>query len=169
MFNSELAEFLAHSVELEAEARERYQELADSMDSHNNPQVSEFFQRMAMEASEHLSEVELIVGSAALPRLKPWEFNWLDAEAPESTSYEALHYRMGMREAVSLALENEHAAQRYYRHVAARSNDPETVRIATKFADEEQLHAAALERILQQLPPDAVHARLEDDEPHLPE
>ena len=67
MFNSELAEFLAHSVELEAEARERYQELAEAMAVHHNSEVAEFFRRMATEASDHLAEVERIVGGAVLP------------------------------------------------------------------------------------------------------
>lgn len=169
MFNEELADFLAHSLELESEARERYQEMAEAMESHHNTEVAAFFRRMAEEASHHLAEVEAMIGSAQLPQMKPWEFRWLEAEAPESGSHEGLHYRMGLRQAVELALGNERSAERYYRHRADNSSDSETVRIASEFADEELQHVAALQQMLQQLPPDPVYGREEDDDPHLPE
>ena len=60
MIYTELDIFLAHSVELESEAQERYLELAESMATHNNGEVAAFFQRMAREASQHLAEVEAL-------------------------------------------------------------------------------------------------------------
>ena len=136
--DSELANFLAHSLELESEARERYAELADSMDAHHNRPVADFFRRMAGEAEHHLREVAELAGHMSLPQLKAWEFDWPDAEPPETASYEALHYRMSLRQAMTLALANEHAAERYYREFARRSADAGTAAVATRFADEEQ-------------------------------
>jgi rubrerythrin len=104
-----------------------------------------------------------------LPQLKAWEFNWPEAESPETASYEALHYRMSLRQAMTLALENERAAESYYRQVANSSDDSETVRIAGQFADEERSHAAELECMLQELPQNGENLREEDDEPHMPE
>ena len=169
MANKELAEFLAHSVELESEAMERYEELADAMAQHHNDQVAQFFLRMAREASHHLAEVSDLAKDMVLPELKAWEFNWPEAESPETASYEALHYRMSLRQAMTLALENERAAQSYYRQVANSSSDDETCRIATQFADEERSHAAELECMLQELPQNGENLREEDDEPHMPE
>ena len=169
MANKELAEFLAHSVELESEAMERYEELADAMAQHHNDQVAQFFLRMAREASHHLAEVSGLAKGMELPQLKAWEFNWPEAESPETASYEALHYRMSLRQAMNLALENERAAQSYYRQVANSSSDDETCRIATQFADEERSHAAELECMLQELPQNGENLREEDDEPHMPE
>lgn len=169
MANKELAEFLAHSVELESEAMERYEELADAMALHHNEQVAQFFLRMAREASHHLAEVSELAKGMVLPQLKAWEFNWPEAESPETASYEALHYRMSLRQAMTLALENERAAQSYYRQVADSSGDDETCRMATGFADEELSHAAELERMLQELPQNGENLREEDDEPHMPE
>ena len=167
--NSELAHFLAHSVELESEARERYEELADSMAQHHNEQVALFFLRMAREAQQHLAEVAELGGGMALPELKAWEFNWPGAEPPETASYEAMHYRMSLRQAMSLALQNERAAQAYYAEAADSASDAETVRIARLFAEEEASHAAELERMLQELPENGAHLREEDDDPHMPE
>ncbi len=167
--NSELANFLAHSLELESEARERYVELADSMDAHHNRPVADFFRRMAGEAEHHLREVAELAGHLSLPQLKAWEFDWPDAEPPETASYEALHYRMSLRQAMTLALANEHAAERYYREFAKRSTHAGTAAVATRFADEERGHAAELERMIAALPANGKHLLEEDDEPHMPE
>ena len=169
MANKELAEFLAHSVELESEAGERYGELANSMAQHHNDPVAQFFQRMSAEASHHLAEVDDLAKGLLLPQLKAWEFNWPEAESPETASYEAMHYRMSLRQAMTLALENERAAEQYYRQVANSSGDGETAKIAGQFADEELSHAAALEAMLKDLPENGANLREEDDDPHMPE
>ncbi len=169
MANNELAVFLAHSIELESEAGERYGELADSMAAHHNEPVAQFFLNMALEASHHLAEVSTLAKDLTLPELKAWEFTWPEAEPPETASYEALHYRMSLRQAISLALENERAAQNYYRGVADNTDDEETARIASEFADEELSHAAQLEKRLQELPENGAHIHEEDDDPNMPE
>ena len=104
-----------------------------------------------------------------LPQLKAWEFDWPDAEPPETASYEALHYRMSLRQAMQLALANEHAAERYYREFANRTGDAGTAAVANRFADEESGNAAELERMIAALPASGLHLREEDDEPHMPE
>lgn len=169
MPNTELAEFLAHSLELETEARDRYEELADSLATHHNEQVANFFLRMAGEAELHLAEVAELARGIVLPELKAWEFDWPGAESPEAASYEAMHYRMSLHQAMTLALENERAAQEYYRQAVTRTDDAETARVASQFADEELLHAQQLERALAQLPANGESLREEDDEPHMPE
>ena len=169
MANKKLAEFFAYSVELESEAMERYEELADVMALHHNDQVAQFFVRMAQEVTHHLAKVSDLAKDMELPELKAWEFNWPEAESPETASYEALHYRMSLRQAMILALENERAAESYYRQVANSSDDAQTVRIAGQFADEELSHAAELECMLQELPQNGANVREEDDEPHMPE
>jgi rubrerythrin len=167
--NSNLADFLAHSLELESEARDRYAEMAESMAGHRNLPVADFFRRMAAEAEHHLQEVAELSADLTLPTLNAWEFDWPDAEPPETTSYEALHYRMSLRQAMTLALANEHAAERYYRQFASTSADAQTTAVATRFADEELGHAAELERLIADLPENGAHLREEDDDPHMPE
>ncbi|MEH6610205.1 MAG: ferritin family protein [Halioglobus sp.] len=169
MTNNELAAFFAHSIELESEAGERYQELADSMAAHHNEPVAKFFTDMVLEANHHLAEVTTLAKDLTLPELKPWEFKWPEAEPPETTSYEALHYRMSLHQAIALALENERAAENYYRGVVVNTGDAETARIAGQFADEELSHAAQLEKLLQELPGNGAYIREEDDDPHMPE
>lgn len=169
MANDQLAHFLAHSLELESEARERYLELADSLAAHYNWSVSDFFRRMAREAELHLAEVTQLAAGMTLPRLKAWEFEWPEEESPETASYEAVHYRMSLRQAITLALANERAAERYYRQVATDSSDPETARIASSFAEEEASHAEALLQKLGKIPDNSPLLHLDDDPPHMPE
>jgi rubrerythrin len=165
----EFAEFLAHSLELESEARERYAEMADIMEVHHNREVAAFFQRMTREAGLHLEEVTALAAGLALPRLNAWEYGWPGAEPPETSSYEALHYRMSLRQGIELALGNERAAERFYSLVAEEAVDERTRRTARQFAVEEASHAAALERMLAELPANGELLREEDDEPTMPE
>lgn len=167
--NNELALFLAHAVELEREAAERYQELADTLEVHNNPEVADFFARMAGEARLHLSSVLEHVGDETLPTLQPWEFDWPDPEAPESASYEATNYRMTLRQAISLAMQNEVRAWAYYSQTAERSVDKKTRQLANSYAEEEKAHARELERALEKMSEDPVYHWEDDDDPHLPE
>ncbi len=168
MNKDSLTNFLAHSVELETEARNRYKELSETMATHNNEEVAAFFKRMVKEAKLHLKEVSEIADGMNLPEIKSWEFEWPDGEAPEAASYEDLHYLMTLRQAMELALKQEHSAERYYRSVAESSDDPETVKFATMFADEELSHAAALKKMIAALPEDGSCPRVDDDEPHMP-
>jgi rubrerythrin len=88
MKNPALAEFLAHSVELESEAQDRYGELADAMEGHHNREVAAFFRRMAEEAEHHLMEVTELAGDMVLPQLKAWDYDWPGTEPPETADYE---------------------------------------------------------------------------------
>jgi rubrerythrin len=164
----EFNRFLAHALELEEEAMTRYQELAEAMQAHNNLEVAAFFEGMAEEASKHLAEVRAHATVDELPRLAPWEYDWT-TEAPESASYEAVHYRMDMRQALELALANEREAGAFYGSVAASANDPDTASLAATYAEEEAEHARRLEQRLADVPPTPA-TQFEDDDPaHSPE
>ncbi len=169
MSSMNLAEFFAHSVELESEAHDRYEELADAMENHHNREVSAFFRRMAEEAVHHLAEVAEMSEGMELPHLKAWDFQWPEEEPPETASYEAVHYRMSLRQAMTLALKNERAAEEFYRQCAGAAGDEETARAANHFADEESTHAASLERLIDELPENGEFLYEEDDDPHMPE
>lgn len=169
MVSKEMALFLAHAVELETEARQRYEELADTMDSHYNTEVAVFFRRMGAEAAQHAAEVADIAKGLELPALKPWEFDWLEAEPPETTSFESVHYRMSLHDAMLLAMKNEQAAHDYYQHVVERASDKEAARLASQFANEELGHLKELQHMISDVPASGPYQKEEDDEPHMPE
>ena len=155
--------FLAHAVALEEEAMQRYRELAEALEAHNNPEVAAFFAAMSEESAKHLAEVQALAAGHELPELAAWEFDW-PGEAPESASYEALHYRMDMRAAMELALANERSAEAFYTAAAESARDETTARLARGFAAEEQEHARLLMHRLEGLEP-APAFQFEDDDP----
>ncbi len=166
--SAELLRFLAHALELEADAANRYEEQAEALQVHNNPAIAAFFTQMAEESARHLSEVEALIANRALPEIPPWDFDWR-REAPESASHEALHYRMSLRDALTLALSNERSAQAFYAGYAEASGDPEVVALARQFAEEEDEHARLLEERLAGCPEEPRYLRQDDDQPHMPE
>ncbi len=159
----EFKRFLAHALEMEEEAMNRYRELAEALREHNNLLVADFFEAMAAESAKHLAEVKGIEVPGELPKFAPWDYDW-PADAPESTSYEAVHYRMDLRRALELALENEREAQAFYAQFAETTTDLETARLAASYAAEEAEHARRLEERLKRLPPTSP-SQFEDDDP----
>jgi rubrerythrin len=139
-----LAEFLAHALELELESAERYRELADSMEVHNNPEVAGLFRTLAHYGDAHAAEVRERASYHELPVLSPWEFKWSCPEAPESPCMEDAHYLMNKCQALELALHNEIRGRDFYAQTAATSPDEAVRRAAAEMATEEANHVALL-------------------------
>lgn len=143
---TDVATFLAHAVALETEAVERYDELADAMEVHNNMEVAELFRKLAKFSRLHLVQVKESTKGIDLPHLKPWEYQWKSAEGPESAPIERTHYRMTPFHCLHLALMNERRGYEYYADQAYKAADPEVRKLAQQFADEEAEHVVMLEK-----------------------
>jgi rubrerythrin len=137
-------EFLAHALELEVEARDRYREMADCMEVHHNPEVADLFSEMAHYSELHVREVQLRAQGIELPAIAPWGFKWSCPESPEAPCAEDAHYLMNRRQALQLALHNETRARDFYLRVATRSQVTEVRTLAQEMAGEEQLHVELL-------------------------
>ena len=146
--------FLAHAVELESEAAERYDELADSMEAHNNVEVGELFRKLAGYSRQHRDEVKRIADEfGALPKVAPWEFQWDNTpESPEAAAFENAHYLMTAHHALKMALICEVQGQKYYAAVAAETKDPRVATLAAEFAAEEGGHVDLVRQWLQRYP-----------------
>jgi rubrerythrin len=146
--------FLSHAVALEGDAAERYHELTEALDVHNNPEVADLFRRMEHYSNLHLAEArERAEAAGGVIRLKPWEFQWADGEAPESADLDATHYMMTAHHALKLALAAEKNAHRFYDGVRAVTTNPKVRVLAAEFAAEESDHARELEQWLEHYPP----------------
>jgi rubrerythrin len=145
-----LPEFLAHAVALEQEAAERYLELADMMESYRNDPVSALFRDMHRFSVKHRDQIQARVGSVVLPLLKSWQYRW--RTPPEVGGEEAFEPALDAYAALRYARENERRALAYYRSVAEEAEDPEVLRLASDFADEEAGHVAALDQWLASTP-----------------
>ena len=147
-----VAELLAHSHALESEAAERYEELADQMDYHNNPELAELFRKMAAIEAKHVAKVDEMAKEVELPRMAAWDYRWLDAEAPETTPVGKAHYRMTPHHALSLMLRNEERAVAFFAEVARLANDAQVRAMADELAEEERHHVALLKDWIARFP-----------------
>lgn len=146
------ASFLAHALAFETEAAERYEDLADTMATHNNKEVAQLFQRMATFSQMHADAVKGRAVGTDLPHFKPWDFQWKDPEGPEVAPVERTHYLMTPYHCLQLALHNEKRGREFYRSVADANPDPEVKRLADQMAAEEHDHVLVLEDWLARTP-----------------
>lgn len=138
--------FLVHAIELEREAARRYEELAESMTTHGNRELREFFSRMAYFSRKHLAEAQARGGFRELPRVRAGEFEWPDGTAPETAEWAGVDPLMSSLDALQLALAGERRGHAYYAAIAVTSGDPDVRIIAAQFAEEEAAHVGELER-----------------------
>ncbi len=145
---TDIALFLAHAVALEQEAADRYDELADAMETHNRPEICELFHKLAHFSRLHLAEVKGIAEGHDLPKLKPWEFQWEGGESPEAAPTEMAHYMMTPHHCLTMALFNEKKGRDYYAQQAEGGKTEEVRKLAALFASEESEHVVMLEKWL---------------------
>lgn len=164
-----IAEFLAHALELELESAERYRELADSMDVHNNPEVAALFRKLAGYGDDHADEVKERTGDMELPRIPPWDFKWSCPEAPEAPCMEDAHYMMSKCQALELALHNEVRGRDFYAEVAEKSPDTEVRKVAAEMAAEEDTHVEMLKSWFERESCEFQGVQDDLDPPNMPE
>ena len=165
-----VAELLAHALELEYASQAHYEQLADSMAVHHNPEVASLFQRLAALSGEHAAEVAARAVDLTLPRIPPWAFKWQCPDAPEGADCldPAVSYRMTTVEAVAVALHNERRGHAYYLYVAASATDAEARTLAAAMAAEEAEHVALLEAMLAATGAPQPAEPEDLDPPHMP-
>ncbi len=160
-----LEALLAHAHALESEAVERYEELAEQMEAHNNPELAGLFHQMAAIERKHVDKVEQLAVAVELPRLAPWDYHWPTAEAPESVPVGQSHYRLTPYHALSLMIACEERAQRFFEAVAHDQTDLMVRATAGRMAEEERQHAELLQQWRHRYPEPAADWNVDLDEP----
>jgi rubrerythrin len=139
-------DFMAYACAMEAEASERYAELADLMAAHNNRDVAELFGKLARIEGKHRDQILAQMGWTTAPATHT--FDWETPEGPETTDYGGLHYLMTSYHALKLAEHNERRAVAFFERFAA-SRLPAAVRSsAAEMAEEERGHVRLIEEWL---------------------
>jgi rubrerythrin len=165
-----VGDFLAHALEMEVESAERYRELADNMEVHNNPEVAALFHRLAVESDVHVKQVQRLAATTQLPDIAPWAFKWSSPDGPESATLDEVHYLMTRCQALRLALHNETRGLAFYRQIAERSSAAPVRQLAGEMAGEEEDHVAMLRSLLCRAEEEAASRPLADlDPPNTPE
>jgi len=147
-----ITDLLSHALALEHEASDRYAELAELMEVHNNIDVAKLFERMAEIEKLHVDQILRMVSKNKLEDLPKKEWTWISPEGPETTNPEDLHYLMKPHHALQLALVNEQRAFEYYDQVAKNTSDEETRSLAEELATEEEEHVALVKVWMDKYP-----------------
>jgi len=145
---SDVEELLAHALNIEREAAERYADLADQMDVHNNHEVAELFRKLAAIEAKHIGNVEALGNGRELPHIPPWEYQWDSTESPEAPPNDDAHYLMTPYHALSLALAAERRAAKFFARVAETATQEDVCQMAKQLRDEEEEHVRLVEQWL---------------------
>lgn len=143
-------EFMSCAWAMEAEAAERYAELAEQMGTHHNAEVADLFERLARIERRHGEQILERMGWTTPPKVEC--LRWETPEGPETTDYGDLHYLMRPYHALKLAEHNERRAVEFFERFAA-ARLPAGVRAAAAgMAEEEREHVHLIQEWLARYP-----------------
>lgn len=163
------AEFLAHADALFQESEDRYEQMADSMATHNNLKLAELFRELLAMAERRRQWLDTISDGITLPQIAPWEFIWHRPEDPGSLCFDDVDYLSNTAKVLTAALANERFAHDFYRAVAEQCDEEPVRELAKELVRYQAGQCAYLEQRLEQLS-DEEHEVAEDlDPPNTPE
>ena len=145
-----LIELMAHALAMENEAAQRYADLADAMETHNNRAVAELFRKMAVIERKHAAQIMTEMGWKEAPALP--KVAWEDFEAPETAPGDEVHYLMQPYHALEIALANEKRAERFFTRLVRMANVESVRKAARELMAEEREHVALVAAWLMKVP-----------------
>ena len=138
-----LTEFMAQALVMEVEAAQRYIDLADAMETHNNREVAALFRKMAAIEGKHAEQIMREMGWRETPA-PPGKRVWEGFEAPETTPVDDVHYLMTPYHALELALAAEIRAERFFARLGEATTVETVRRAARELRAEEEEHVALI-------------------------
>jgi rubrerythrin len=147
-----LADLFAVAYQIEADAVDRYNVLADQMETHNNPELVAVFRDLARAEAIHRDEILRLAGDLDVIAHARRMAKWKRGESPEESDLGAAHYLMTPWHALQLALPGEERALAFFTSIVESTTDPEIKRMATEFMEEEAEHVNLVHRLLKKYP-----------------
>jgi rubrerythrin len=147
-----LSELMVWALWLELEAAERYGELADAMETHNNGDVGELFRKMAAIEGKHAESIMASMGWTTPPPMPAGPAPWPGFEGPESAAHEDVHYLMRPWHALALALKGEERAVHFFASLAHHAKVPAVKTAAQAMAEEEREHVVLVKAWMAKVP-----------------
>jgi erythrin-vacuolar iron transport family protein len=141
------------AVLIEEEAKERYEEFADQMETHHTPEAARFFRFMARNEEKHRAELAFRRGEifAEAPRSVTRAMIF-DVEAPD---YDEARAFMTARDALESALRSEEKAHAFFIAALPQVFDTQVRVLFQELRDEEVEHQDLVRLELSKLPPDS--------------
>ncbi|HEY4774665.1 MAG TPA: ferritin family protein [Xanthobacteraceae bacterium] len=147
-----LADLFAVAYQIEADAVERYDLLADQMDTHNNPELAVVFRDLSRAEAIHRDEIRRLAGDIDVIAHARRMAKWGRGESPEQADIGAAHYMMTPWHALQLALAGEQRALAFFQSIVGATKDPEIKKMAEEFVEEEAEHVNLVHRLLRRYP-----------------
>ena len=149
---STLDELMAQALVMELDAAQRYNEFADMMETHNNPEVADWFRKMAVIEGKHAAQIMAEMGWQEAPERIATPPVFEGFEAPESAPVDDVHYLMQPWHVLQLALANEERAERFFAHLASVATVESVRQAALELQQEEREHVALVKAWMQKVP-----------------
>jgi rubrerythrin len=147
-----LADLFAVAYQIEADAVDRYELLADQMESHNNPDLVAVFRDLARAESIHRDEIRRLAGDIDVVSRARQVAKWGRGESPEDVDLAGAHYLMTPWDALQLALAGEQRALDFFKSIVGSTKDPKVKQMAEEFVEEEAEHVNLVHRLLRKYP-----------------
>ncbi len=159
-----IAELLALAYQIEADAVQRYTELAEQMETHNNQELVSVFRDLARAEGIHAEGIRKMAGDIDLMAQAQRLGRWKKGGSPEEADLGAAHYLMTPWHALQLALTGEKQALAFFTSIVDSTKDAKIKEMAAEFVEEEAEHVNLVYRLLRKYPqpPDTWS---EDDDP----
>src|SRR5215470_12791130 len=109
-----IADLFAVAYQIEADAVDRYELLADQMDTHNNPELVAVFRDLSRAEGIHRDEIRRMAGGIDVAAQAQTMANWSRGESSEEADLSEAHYLMTPWHALKLALAGEERALAFF-------------------------------------------------------
>ncbi len=147
-----VADLLALAYQIESDAVDRYDLLADQMETHNNPELVAVFRDLARAEGIHRDEIRRLAGDIDVVAHARGMAKWPRGESPEEADLGAAHYLMTPWHALQLALASEQRALAFFTGIVETTKYPAIKKAAEEFAEEEAEHVNLVHRLLRKHP-----------------
>jgi rubrerythrin len=149
---SSLNDLLAVAYQIEIDAVERYNVLADQMETHNNPELVKIFRDLARAEGLHGEEIRRLAGDFDVVN-HARQIAEFGGESPEEAALDSAHYLMTPWHALQLCLAGEKRALAYFSYIVETATDPKVKAMAAELVEEEAEHVNLVNRLLGKYPP----------------
>jgi rubrerythrin len=147
-----LNDLLAVAYQIEIDAVERYNLLADQMETHNNPELVKVFRDLARAEGIHGEEIRRLASDFDVVSHAREIARFERSESPEQADATSAHYMMTPWHALQLSLAGEKRAQAYFTSIVETARDPKVKAMAAELVEEETDHVNFVQRLLQRYP-----------------
>jgi len=150
---SNLEDLLAVAYQIEIDAVERYNVLADQMETHNSPELVKIFRDLARAEGIHGEEIRRLAGDFDVVNHARQIAKFGRRDSPEEAELGSAHYMMTPWHALQLSLAGEKRALAYFSSIVDTATNPKVKALAEELVEEEAEHVTLVNRLLRRYPP----------------